>query len=150
MSTKYELPDEKAISSVQVTGAGTAVPERGHSNLKQETGFMERERRLEEQQGHRYHLQVQVKEAREYVEENAAPEGEPQNDISGHPEFENRQDLDGADPPVDSLPAMNTDARREYENQRREQEMEKQLRLENQLQNTNQPRFSSAPRPRGP
>ena len=150
MVRKYRVPARKGSSSAQTAGAGAVAPERDNSNLKPENGLMEQNRRWEEQQGHRNHLHVSVKEAREYVEQNSVPEGEPQNGISGHPEFEFRQDLDGADPSVNAIPALNTEARREYDNQKREQEMEKQLRLENQLQNTNQPRFRNTPRPGGP
>ena len=41
-------------------------------------------------------------------------------------------------------PALNTEARREFDNEKREQEKEKQLRL------GNMPKFSTAPTPRGP
>ena len=126
---------------------GDRQPE-GSSILKEQRGSMEWQRRLDEQQGHRYHLQVQVKETKEIKDdEHAAPEGGLQNGINQHPWLD-KQIFDGADPDVNPAPPLNTDARREYDNQQREQELEKQLRLENQLQNTHQP--SSAPRPKGP
>ena len=50
----------------------------------------------------------------------------------------------GVDPNLNPEPPLNTEARREYDNQKREQEMEKQLRL------GNMPKFSTAPKPHGP
>ena len=71
------------------------------------------------------------------------PEGELQNTILQHPELDNQR-FDGVDPNLNPEPPLNTDARREFDNERREQEMEKQLRL------GNMPKFNSAPKPQGP
>lgn len=134
-----------------IRGRGAVMPPDASAILKENSGSMEWERRLEEQQGHRYHLQVHVKEAKEIKdnEDNATLEGELQNGINQHPWLD-KQIFDGADPDVSPAPPLNSDARREYDNKQREQELEKQLRLENQLQNTNQPSYQSSPRPKGP
>ncbi|KTC65454.1 putative Smr domain protein (plasmid) [Legionella adelaidensis] len=129
----------KRITDIQLPDGTTVVKT---SFLVDESDTMERERRLNEQQGHRQ-LGVKVN-ARDHTEKREpAPEGELQNDILAHPELENRQDLDGYDPNVSPAPPLNTDARREFDNERREQEMEKQLRL------GNMPKFT-APRPNQP
>ncbi|HGK7610309.1 TPA: DNA mismatch repair protein MutS [Legionella pneumophila] len=110
--------------------------------LVAETKAMERRRRLAEQQGERRFASVK---AREHPEEEikAAPEGELQNNILQHPEL-NSQRFDGIDPNLNPEPPLNTEARREFDNERREQDKEKQLRL------GNMPKFTTAPTPRGP
>ncbi len=97
------------------------------SLLVEETKSMERRRRVAEQQGHRSLGSVK---ARDHTEERpaAAQEGELQNDILQHPAL-NNQRFDGIDPNLNPAPPLNTDARREFDNERREQEKEKQLRL---------------------
>ena len=120
----------------------TGKRKRSSSYLVDETSSMERKRRLVEQKGHRQFTRVN---AREHPEEEvkAAPEGELQNSILQHPELDNQR-FDGIDPNLNPEPPLNTEARREFDNERREQEMEKQLRL------GNMPKFSSAPKPQGP
>lgn len=112
------------------------------SFLVSETKSMERRRRLAEQQGERQWGSVKAREHSE-EEQSPSPEGELQNTILQHPEL-NSQRFDGIDPNLNPEPPLNTDARREFDNERREQEMEKQLRL------GNMPKFSSAPTPKGP
>lgn len=113
------------------------------SFLVDETKAMERAQRLLEQEGHR-RLGARV-HAREHntEERQASPsqEGELQNSIPQHPLLDGQR-FDGIDPNLNPEPPLNTDARREYDNEKREQEMEKQLRL------GNMPKFSSAPTPK--
>lgn len=112
------------------------------SYLVDETQTMERERRLQEQQGHRSFAKVHAREHHE-AQQQVAPEGELQNNILQNPWLDSQR-FDGVDPNLNPEPPLNTEARREYDNQRREQEMEKQLRL------GNMPKFSSTPKPQGP
>lgn len=117
---------------------------REESILVDETETMERARRLAEQEGHRKRAKVH---AREHAEREAtkqmALEGELQNDILQHPAL-NSQRYDGVDPNLNPEPALNSEARREYDNEKREQEKEKQLKL------GNMPQFTTAPKPPGP
>ena len=104
---------------------------------------MAREQRLAEQLGHRRLAKLHAREHKEEQEHQAAPEGELQNSILQHPILDNQR-FDGVDPNLNPEPPLNTEARREYDNEKREQEMEKQLRL------GNMPKFSTAPKPQGP
>lgn len=113
------------------------------SYLVDETRRMAREQREAEQQGHRLLSKVHSREHRDDVEHSPSLEGEMQNNILQHPEL-NNQRFDGIDPTLNPEPPLNTEARREYDNERREQEMEKQLRL------GNMPKFNTAPKPQGP
>lgn len=111
------------------------------SYLVDETTAMERKRRQAEQDGHRQLAKVHARAHQEQTEtEQPAPEGELQNTIAQHPWLD-QQRFDGIDPNLNPEPPLNTDARREFDNERREQEMEKQLRL------GNMPKFSTAPKP---
>ena len=135
------LVDKTGNNGKPKNGSPHRPPKRkqAESYLVDETGTMERERRLAEQEGHRKLAKVH---AREHHEESMqeTPEGELQNSIMQHPEL-NNQRFDGVDPNLNPEPPLNTEARREYDNQKREQEMEKQLRL------GNMPKFTSTPRP---
>lgn len=100
---------------------------------------------------YRKHREIEQRELRRIARVNArdhserpdvAPEGELQNSILQHPALDSQR-FDGIDPSVNPEPPLNTDARREFDNERREQEMEKQLRL------GNMPKFSTAPKPPG-
>ncbi|WP_419419140.1 IPT/TIG domain-containing protein [Legionella sp. D16C41] len=119
----------------------SAIPirKRGSSILSDDTQTMDRKRRLLEQEGHRYWAKVHAREHRA-DEDKPAPEGELQNSIRQHPWLD-AQRFDGIDPNLNPEPPLNTAARREFDNERREQEMEKQLRL------GNMPKFSTAPKP---
>ena len=112
------------------------------SYLVEETVSMMRAQREAEQQGHRRLAKVHAREHAEDVEQ-PAPEGELQNSILQHPELDNQR-FDGIDPNLNPEPPLNTEARREFDNERREQEKEKQLRL------GNMPQFTTAPKPQGP
>lgn len=114
------------------------------SYLVNETWTMDRQRRLSEQAGHRRLARVHARtHAEPTTQAGPAPEGELQNDILQNP-WLNSQRFDGVDPNLNPEPPLNTEARREFDNERREQEMEKQLRL------GNMPKFSTAPKPHGP
>ena len=114
------------------------------SILVDETETMDRERREAEQKGHRQRARVNAREHHERLEaQQQALEGQMENNILQHPAFDNQR-FDGVDPNLNPEPPLNTDARREFDNERREQEMEKQLKLGL----ANMPKFS--PKPAGP
>lgn len=113
------------------------------SILVDETRMMDRQRRIAEQDGHRRLAKVHAREHNEEAQQQPAPEGEMQNTILQNPWLDSQR-FDGVDPNLNPEPPLNTAARREYDNERREQEMEKQLRL------GNMPQFSSTPKPDGP
>lgn len=113
------------------------------SFLTAETKSMDRARRLLEQDGERQLASVKARTHSEREEMQNSPEGELQNTILQHPELDSQR-FDGIDPNLNPEPPLNTDARREYDNEKREQEMEKQLRL------GNMPKFNTAPKPSGP
>jgi hypothetical protein len=113
------------------------------SFLVEDTKAMERSRRLAEQQGER---QLGPVKARDHSNDDAipsGPEGELQNTILQHPDLDSQR-FDGIDPNLNPEPPLNTDARREFDNEQRDQNNEKQLRL------GNMPKFNSSPTPRGP
>ncbi len=114
------------------------------SILIDETDTMDRERRLAEQEGHRQRARVNAREHHEKeAVRNQFLDEKYENNILQHPAL-NNQRFDGVDPNVNPEPALNTEARREFDNERREQDKEKQLRL------GNMPKFSTAPKPQGP
>lgn len=117
-------------------------PRQQGSFLVDDTMEISREQRLLEQRGHRKFARVHE---RYHTSERSqlAPEGELQNNILQNP-WLNNQRFDGISPDLNPEPPLNSAARAEYDNQRREQEKEKQLRL------GNIPQFSSAPKPQGP
>lgn len=135
--------------SIKVTIPGTSLPrgdeEPGRSFFAAETKEIENQRRVQEQDAERRIARVQ---ARDRSNEDAAIYGNhleeaAENGLLQHPYLDNPR-FDGIDPNVNPEPPLNSDARREYDNQRREQEMEKQLRL------GNMPKFNKAPKPGGP
>jgi hypothetical protein len=148
----------KQVLSVQHAGHASplwtelfiAITERGKdtrkpSYLAEETRKMARQRRILEQEGHRHYARVNAREHSDQEPSTslvAAEEGTLQNNILQNP-WLNSQRFDGVDPNLNPEPPLNSEARREFDNERREQEMEKQLRL------GNVPRFSSAPKPQG-
>jgi hypothetical protein len=122
------------------------APKRSSSYLVDDTQNMERQRRISEQAGHRRLARVN---ARQHGDEDKQSEsaqmeagGEMQNNILQNP-WLNNQRFDGVDPNLNPEPPLNSEARREFDNERREQEMEKELRL------GNTPRVSPAPKPQG-
>lgn len=110
------------------------------SYLVDETMSMERQRRLKEQQGHRRLGRVKARDhgpeaSRQHGNElDSALEGPLQ-----HPDL-NTPRFDGVDPNLNPE-YLSPEARREYDNQKRQQDMEKQLRL------GNMPKHNSTPKP---
>ena len=149
-----DADDETGSGSSGGSGSGgarrrtddTTLPEglpsgkRKSSYLSDDTKLLDRKRRLAEQDGHRSLAKVHARAHNESSLQQPAAEGELQNSIQQHPWLD-AQRFDGIDPGLNPEPPLNTDARREFDNERREQEMEKQLRL------GNMPKFSSAPKP---
>lgn len=141
------------VLRIQHTGLGSSlrVPvvfyvadrpnrKRSGSYLVDETSTMDRQRRLAEQEGHRRLARVHAREHHEEQHQQATPEGDVQNNILQNPWLDSQR-FDGVDPSLNPEPPLNTEARREFDNERREQEMEKQLRL------GNMPRFNPTPKP---
>jgi hypothetical protein len=119
-----------------------SIRDRGKSSiLIAETKAMERSRRLMEQQGERRLASVKARDHSNEEHMEQSPEGELQNNILQHPELASQR-FDGIDPNLNPEPPLNTEARREYDNEKREQEKEKQLRL------GNMPQFRTDPTPR--
>lgn len=97
---------------------------KGESMLVEETKSMDRKRRIEEQAGHRKFALVR---ARAHAEkENHAPDADEvyENQVLQHPRLDS-QVYDGENIDSNASP----EARRKFENERREQEKEKQYRL---------------------
>lgn len=113
------------------------------SYLIAETKAMDRKRRLVEQEGERRFSKVMARDHSNEDIKQSSPEGELQNSILQHPELDNPR-FDGVSPELNPEPPANTDARREYDNEKREQDKEKQLRL------GNMPQFRTDPTPRMP
>jgi hypothetical protein len=104
-----------------------ARPDDG-SFLVDETRSMENQRRLQEQEGMRRFGRVNQ---RDRVDETASAGNElGHHGPKEHP-FLQSQRFDGIDPSVSPAPDIGTDARREFDNELRNQEQEKQLRLGN-------------------
>ena len=99
------------------------------SGYKQETRRMGNVRRNQEQSGHRG-LGIRVQSNERSDEEPMAMEQslENQSSLMNNPLLDTQR-FDGIDPSVNPAPALNTAARTEFDNIKREQEMEKQLRL---------------------
>ncbi|WP_231950196.1 immunoglobulin domain-containing protein [Legionella lansingensis] len=130
----------RAISnSAVLTILSVPTAKSGQSILFDETKTMERQRRIAEQQQHRKLAKVHAREHND-EEQNVSPEEAMENGILQHP-FLNSQRNDGIDPNLNPEPPLNTEARREFDNERREQEMEKQLRLGNMPKMRTDPQF---------
>lgn len=136
MSKKILLTDTRLKAS-------DSSGKRERSFLVEETKSMERERRLLEQAGERRIARVNAREHADAEVSSNNLEEAAENGMLQHPELDNQR-FDGIDPTVNPAPALNDKARREFDNERRNQEQEKQLRL------GNMPQFSKAPVPRGP
>lgn len=141
-----DLPKEKFIS----TDVGRMNPAiEAPSTFKEETRVMENARKDLEQTGHR-RLGISV-HARERVNDEPlsleqSVDAEASSSLLQNPLLDNQR-FDGIDPNVNPAPAMNTDARTEFDNIKREQELQKQLRLG--LSPDNAKRFNAKPTPRG-
>lgn len=125
---------------------GQRRPSGRQSYLADETETMERKRRSEEQDGHRQLARVH---ARNHEEITSSPEGELQNSIQQHPWLDSQR-FDGIDPNLNPEPPLNSDARREYDNEKNKQDAEKAARLQNELGLSYSPKYNTAPKPRGP
>lgn len=110
------------------------------SMLVEETQAMENARRVIEQRGHARYARVNPRERHDFEAQNELSE-QIQKETKTHPILGQTQRFDGIDPNLNPEPAVNTEARREYDNQRREQEKEKQLRL------GNMPKMGQRPKP---
>ena len=102
-----------------------ARPDDG-SFLVDETKAMENQRRLAEQKGMRKYARVNQRERLDDT-----PEAGNELNMQGpkqHPYLQSQR-FDGIDPNVSPAPDIGTDARREFDNELRNQEQEKQLRL---------------------
>lgn len=125
-------------------GGDSGRKRKHESFLVEDTETMDRARRLLEQDGHRKRARVNAREHHEREEaKQQSLEREQHSNILQHPAL-NNQRFDGIDPNVNPEPPLNTDARRDFDNERREQDKEKQLKL------GNMPKFSTAPKPQGP
>jgi hypothetical protein len=122
------------------------IPDGRETFLVDETKAMENERRLQEQRGHRKFARTITRDRVDEPDNSQGNELSMQEGPKDHP-FLQSQRFDGVDPNVSPAPEIGTEARREFDNEKREQDKEKQLRLGNQLQNKNeyQARPSSAP-----
>lgn len=98
------------------------------SYLVNETFQMEQEQRAKEQQGHSRLAKVNVVEHQEPRQGAAALEGELQNQIKQHPYLDSQLN-DGADPNENREPDLNSEARMEYDNAKREQALEHTMKL---------------------
>lgn len=134
------MSKKRKISNFNSGTRGNVDPKA--SFLATETKSMDRARRLLEQDGERRLASVKARTHSEEDMKNSL-EGELQNTLLQHPELDSQR-FDGIDPNLNPEPPLNTDARREYDNEKREQEMEKQLRL------GHMPKLNTAPKPSGP
>jgi hypothetical protein len=124
----------------------TDLPDAGsESFLVDETGTMERRRREMVQDGHRKLARVNAREHGHETEQSQSMEqGLMDEGPLQHP-YLDQQRFDGVDPHLNANPEyLSPEERRDYENKRREQDMEKQLRL------GHMPKMGSAPKPQGP
>ncbi len=133
-------PTDSASLDVHSQGRTVRAPHDPESYLSEETQKMNNQRRDIERQGERQFAKVNAKEHSD--EELQATAGdELQHDLLQHPWFEGQR-FDGIDDNTPE-PALNSAARKDFDNARREQEMEKQLRLGL----APGPKFSSTPKP---
>lgn len=111
------------------------------TSLAPETKKMENMRREMEQDGHRrWGQRVNARYRQDEPSSTPAPEGELQNSILQNP-WLNNQRYDGIDPNLNPEPPLNTEARREMDNELRLQHQKK-------LEKQNAPSMSAAPKPR--
>ncbi len=136
------MRDKTSISNI--TSTGDSSRKRKQTFLVDETPSMERKRRRMEQDGERKFARVYAREhPEEVISNNNTPEEAAENGLLQHPELDNQR-YDGIDPNLNPEPPLNTTARTEYDNEKRNQEQEKQLRL------GNMPKMGNTPVPRGP
>ena len=112
-------------------GVGTLNPfEQGGSILVDETVAMENNRRQLEQRGHRRYGTVHAGKDRSEHQHSAENELGATAGPKEHPYLDSQR-FDGIDPSLSPAPDIGTEARREFDNERRNQEQEKQYRLGN-------------------
>ncbi|CEK09812.1 hypothetical protein [Legionella hackeliae] len=134
------MPDPKKPDSTAVSSWPPHSKEGERSILFEETRSMERQRRIAEQQQHSKLARVNAREHGDEDNAPRSPEEAMENGIMQHPYLDSQRN-DGIDPGLNPEPPLSTDARREYDNERREQEMEKQLRLGNMPKFRTDPQF---------
>lgn len=110
------------------------------SILVDETFNMDRTLRQKVQEGHRQYARVNTREHREPLSHGPGPEQAAENDMLANPWLQSQR-FDGIDPNLNPEPPLNSEARREFDNERREQDLEHKLKL------GLAPGYSKAPRP---
>ena len=133
MSPQKKKPERPKLPTRPPSGG------RKPSLLVAETEMIERARRIEEQRGELQFGSVKARDHSNKERNSAGLEGGLQNDMPQHPALD-KQYYDGTDSSLNPDPPLNTDARREFDNEKREQQKEYQL--------TNMPKFN--PKPSGP
>lgn len=123
---------DSGTGSSSGSGTGRIKPHEGEgfptTYLIEETEFMQYERRGLEQQVERQ--LASVEERRKPQRKDGNTPGGMQEKMKQHPLLDSQR-FDGIDPNLNPAPFGNQEAMIEFENERREQEMEKQLRLGN-------------------
>lgn len=116
-------------------GARALNPFQQGTILIEETKGMEDSRRQLEQRGHSQFARVNASDRQPSYEVS------PDNDLAAqagpkeHPYLDSQR-FDGIDPSLNPAPDIGTEARREFDNERRNQEQEKQHRLGNMPTNS--------------
>lgn len=100
----------------------------GTSSLREETFPMMLEQRDIEKKGHRALAKVNHVVHEEKL--GTGSEEALQNGIPQHPYFADTQRFDGIDPNTSPEPPLNSEARKEYDEKRNEQELQLKKRLE--------------------
>ena len=121
---------EESLPVIAESGGGRRKPP-PPSSYKEETRVMENARRDKEQSGHRglgisVHANERVNDEPLSMEQSL--EAQNSSSLMSNPLLDSQR-FDGIDPNVNPAPALNSDARTEYDNLKREQELKKQLRL---------------------
>jgi len=134
---KKEFPIEESDSGSSSgsgsdsSGTGRLKPREGEgvpvTYLVEETEYMQYERRGLEQQIERQLASVEERKKPQRKESNGPGE---QEKMKQHPLLDSQR-FDGIDPSLNPAPFGNQEAMIEFENERREQNLEKQLRLGN-------------------
>lgn len=122
-------------------------PKQPETYLADDTVERENQRRLQEQKGLRRLSEMSVKgHDREVPAESASMAAEQQmgSGLQDHPLLD-KQQFDGIDASVNPAPPLSdAEARREYDNARNEQQLQKQMKL------GLAPKMGTAPKPPGP
>ena len=124
-STELKVIPGPLVDKGGSEGAGSLNPFQHESILVEETKSMENARRKLEQSGHRKYGQVNASERPDYEvshDNELAAQAGPKE----HPFLSDSQRFDGIDPSLNPAPDIGTEARREFDNEKRNQEQEKQ------------------------